>query len=178
MAWVSNRHTISFISLAVRSRIRSDFPLTAFFDANPFYGPNALEFRGISDSLATHYLEASECCLIHADNPSEKGVWINPEVRLGYNLRTHIAVHVENWPPLFDRYGGLWKNRLARWGISKFWMDENVVSLGLKEWRVRRRVGKWRHGMFIFQQSCALTGRFGAFRHLHGICLLLSTLAS
>lgn len=37
--------------------------------------------------MAAHHLEASECCLIHADNvlTKMKGVWINPNVRVGYD---------------------------------------------------------------------------------------------
>ncbi|KAI9877771.1 MAG: hypothetical protein M1830_000498 [Pleopsidium flavum] len=56
------------------------------FDATPFYGnSDALLFRGIPDSLAEYHLEASECCLIHADNPltARRGVWLNSNVRVG-----------------------------------------------------------------------------------------------
>ena len=55
--------------------------------AAPFYAANSpLRFRGVPDSLAQKHVEASECCLIHADNimSRELGVWMNPNVRVGY----------------------------------------------------------------------------------------------
>lgn len=106
------------------------------FDASPFYSPSPLHFRGISDSLATHHLEGSECCLIHADNPlsDTKGVWLNPNVRVGYDRNAHSAVHaMEPWPSFFNRFVGLWENKLRRWSTT-------VV---FKEWSVRGRVQQW-----------------------------------
>lgn len=57
------------------------------FQSAPFYQDQPLQFRGLQDSMAAHHLEASECCLIHADNvlTKMKGVWINPNVRVGYD---------------------------------------------------------------------------------------------
>ena len=65
-------------------------------DASPFYSPSdPLRFRGIPDSLASTHLEASECCLIHADNglSTKKGVWLNPRVRVGYSVEAYESVH-------------------------------------------------------------------------------------
>ena len=39
------------------------------FDAQPFLGVGGLRFRGVDDKLTELYLEGSECCLVHYDNP-------------------------------------------------------------------------------------------------------------
>lgn len=75
-------------------------------DASPFYpstlarsvssSPHPpLKFRGLPDSLAKSHLEASECCLIHSDNPlrSTKGIFLNPNVRVSYNATTYSKVN-------------------------------------------------------------------------------------
>lgn len=106
--------------------------------AEPFVSSSALRFRGVTDSLATHHLEGSECCLIHADNPLSKtrGVFLNPRVRVGYNLPAYQATHPadgsEPWLSVWDIFTGLWANRLRRW-----------VTLPFDRWVVRRRVGRW-----------------------------------
>ena len=111
------------------------------FDATPFYATTPLRFRGIPDSLASHHLEASECCLIHADNPlsRSRGVWLNPHVRVGYNADAYTAVHPQQggsatWPTLGAHIKGIWWNRIRRWTTPSF----------LKVWRVGRRVRTWR----------------------------------
>lgn len=119
------------------------------FDARPFYGSSddpALQFRGIADSLAAHHLEASECCLIHADNPltPSRGVWLNPDVRVGYNSAAYEAVHPAHppsssssspspWPPLGERVRGAWTNRFWRWAT---WTWPQA-------WRIARRMRRW-----------------------------------
>ena len=95
-----------------------------------------LRFRGIPDSLATHHLEGSECCLIHVDNPQSamKGVWLNPNVRVGYDLDAYATIHTsEPWPSFSDRFSGLWRNRIRRW----------LTTVWFKEWVVRNRVKSW-----------------------------------
>ena len=109
------------------------------FDSSPFYQANPLRFRGISDSLASHHLEGSECCLIHADNPlsTTKGVWLNPSVRVGYDPQAYNAVHASKpWPSISNRWVGLWRNRVRRW----------VTTVWFKEWVVRSRLKKWAKG--------------------------------
>lgn len=105
--------------------------------ATPFLPPTNLRFRGLPDSLATHHLEGSECCLIHADNPLSKsqGVFLNPNVRVGYNQDAYLAVNPENrnWLSTWDIFSGRWENRVKRWFTSVF----------IKEWRMRWRVGRW-----------------------------------
>ncbi|OAA73349.1 polysaccharide export protein [Cordyceps fumosorosea ARSEF 2679] len=110
--------------------------------ADPFVSPTKLRFRGIPDSLAGHHLEGSECCLIHADNPLSRtlGVFLNPRVRVGYNLPAYEATHPgaaagtsASWVRAVDIFLGLWINRLRRW--------TSVVSL--ERWVVRKRVAAW-----------------------------------
>ncbi|KAF4983261.1 hypothetical protein FZEAL_1299 [Fusarium zealandicum] len=104
--------------------------------AEPFISSSKLRFRGVSDSLAEEHLEGSECCLIHADNPLSKtrGVYLNPRVRVGYNMPAYQAVHPENgaWVSTWDIFIGLWINRLRRWTAVTF-----------EGWVVRKRVAKW-----------------------------------
>jgi hypothetical protein len=105
--------------------------------ASPFLAKSPLRFRGIPDSLADYHLEGSECCLIHADNPlsKEKGVYLNPRVRVGYNGPGYTAVNpITNWLTAKSILQGLWINRLRRWSITS-WIKEEVV---------RRRVDSWK----------------------------------
>ncbi|KAL8704717.1 MAG: hypothetical protein Q9201_002141 [Fulgogasparrea decipioides] len=108
------------------------------FDAAPFYHTPALRFRGIPDSLARYHLEGSECCLIHADNPlaTDKGVWLNPDVRVGYNAEAYEKVNLQGkqpWPSMAESVAGLWKNRFWRWMTPTF----------QKKWKVKGRVREW-----------------------------------
>ncbi|RDL38575.1 uncharacterized protein BP5553_02915 [Venustampulla echinocandica] len=153
----------------------------AAFDASPFYSlPSSevsssesqhqttrLQFRGIPDSLAASHVEGSECCLIHADNyrlRAEKGVWLNPNVRVTFNASTYplvnpqgplpasitsdeeLMAHVASrrakegrdsmlWPSPREMWRGRWKNRAARWWVGLSFWSENMV--------VRRRVESW-----------------------------------
>lgn len=106
------------------------------FDAKPFYGIDRIYFRGISDSLAKHHIEASECCLIHIDNPlsTTKGVWLNPDVRVGYSSPAYEAVNSGNiYPGLAASVRGVWKNRLWRW----------IVPAGIQNGIVKQTVKRW-----------------------------------
>ena len=125
-------------------------------DAAPFYKSatttttTPLRFRGIPDSLATSHLEGSECCLIHTDNSlsPRKGVWLNPNVRVGYDMHAYEKVN----PPAGDDDGGKvppnawvgmpgvlhgnWENRILRWFTSTVFEDGDVGR------RVRDWVGE------------------------------------
>ncbi|TKA69975.1 hypothetical protein B0A55_08067 [Friedmanniomyces simplex] len=107
------------------------------FDAKPFYRiVDRLVFRGIPDSLARSHVEGSECCLVHADNPlsREKGVWVNPRVRVGYNGTAYGAVNGGAWPSGYAIATGVWRNRILRlWGLLK--ASDRVVEARLREWR-------------------------------------------
>ncbi|KAG0156047.1 hypothetical protein PDIDSM_3223 [Penicillium digitatum] len=105
--------------------------------ASPFIASSPLRFRGIPDSLAEYHLEGSECCLIHTDNPLslEKGVYLNPLVRVGYSGAAFAAVHpVMDWLSAKRVLQGLWVNRLRRLGITS-WLKEAVVRRRLDSWR-------------------------------------------
>ncbi len=131
--------------------------------AAPFYDSKSpVRFRGVQDSLAHKHIEGSECCLIHADNrlSSDLGVWLNPNVRVGYchadlhkphklkvpyrweNFKalcqmSYDAVHPDGgrtWVTISRVAWGLWENRLRRW-LS--W--GSIASRG-----VRRKVRDWR----------------------------------
>lgn len=97
----------------------------------PFLGQNALKFRGISDSLAASHLEGSECCLIHADNPLSvsKGVYLNPNVRVGYNVTAYEASHSQKALSPWNIWKALWLNRLLRWTSTPLF----------KEWMIQRQ---------------------------------------
>ena len=115
-------------------------------DAHPFYAtasrPSPLRFRGIPDSLAAYHLEGSECCIIHADNhlSASEGVWLNPNVRVGYDGWSYDAVNPDRsaWLSLKETYGGLWKNRLSRWW-PVHWVKQLVIS-----WVVDHRLRMWK----------------------------------
>ena len=109
------------------------------FDAAPFYDAHPLQFRGISDSLAAYHLEGSECCLVHADNAltSTRGVWLNPNVRVGYSLEAYDAVHPGTlWPSVAESVKGLWKTRLMSWFSTTFFKSSRVQHR-LKQWRYK-----------------------------------------
>jgi hypothetical protein len=119
-----------------------------------------VKFRGISDSLAKQHLEGSECCLIHSDiranGHDQKGVWVNPNVRVAFNASTYSKVNggaevkadfydiVDRgeeggngvWPGNWEMVKGVWWNRYARWtGWLEAWGEERTV---------RRRIGRWK----------------------------------
>lgn len=108
----------------------------------PFYAEPPLRFRGISDDLAAHHLEGSECCLIHADNHGSddpEGVWLNPNVRVGYNEAAYRAVNPEDgrWPGAWEKIAGIWRNRWARWSVG------GRMKRTLERYRVRKKLRKW-----------------------------------
>ncbi|KOS16723.1 hypothetical protein ESCO_004710 [Escovopsis weberi] len=127
-----------------RAMVRHDVvPVTSCWNgivvmqAEPFVSSTGLRFRGVPDSLAAHHLEASECCLIHADNPLSRtaGVFVNPRVRVGYNPEAYALTHpgAGTWVPAWDIFRGLWASRIRRW----------TAALTLEGWIVRRRVARW-----------------------------------
>ncbi|KAL0939263.1 polysaccharide export protein [Colletotrichum truncatum] len=110
--------------------------------AAPFLAPESkrLKFRAAPDSLAEKkHLEASECCLIHIDNPLSEplGVFLNPRVRVAYDGAAYEATHPadpsDSWLSVWRIVVGVWESRLRRW----FSTD------GVKEWVVKKRVGDW-----------------------------------
>ena len=108
------------------------------FDAAVFNVIDPLQFRGVKDTLAGFHLEGSECCLIHYDNPisSQKGVWLNPNVRVGYSVEAYDLVHSPsgNWPSLLEAYRGHWWNRVSRW-LTKDYMKLRTVHSRVATWQ-------------------------------------------
>jgi hypothetical protein len=105
--------------------------------AEPFLSSEekeGLRFRGTPDSLAGEHLEASECCLIHADNPlsNQMGVYLNPNVRVGYNGTAYDAAHMPMSP--WSLYALIWYNRVLRWTTTP-WFKELAVQSRLHSWR-------------------------------------------
>lgn len=142
-----------FLSSTSRESARRSEPILVescwngmvLFDAAPFYGDNPLRFRAISDSLANYHLEASECCLIHVDNPLNNvqqhqsgGVWLNPNVRVGYNAAAYRAVLGHQgiaFPGMFATVMGAWADRWFRWRAE--WQQH------LEMVTVMKRIKKW-----------------------------------
>ncbi|EME47791.1 glycosyltransferase family 69 protein [Dothistroma septosporum NZE10] len=108
-------------------------------DAAPFYKRDSpLDFRGIPDSLAEYHLEGSECCLIHTDNPlsPSKGVWLNPNVRVGYTVPAYERVHASGASPWISSFSiafGSWSNRVIRWTTTP-WFKERTVRGRVQDW--------------------------------------------
>ncbi|EFQ29377.1 hypothetical protein CGRA01v4_05130 [Colletotrichum graminicola] len=103
-------------------------------------GRRRLEFRAVPDSLAEEkHLEASECCLIHADNPLSEslGVFLNPRVRVGYSTGAYEWAHPrdagDSWLSLWRIVVGTWEARVRRL----------LTSDRVKEWVVRKRLAEW-----------------------------------
>lgn len=111
-------------------RVKSCWSGIVAFDAAPFQTPKS---RG-SDPMAAHteiaryryepelFIEASECCLIHADliarsppvdESQDTGIYINPFVRVAYEPATF------SWIPTVTRYERL------------FAILQNIVSRGV-----------------------------------------------
>ncbi|RKU41164.1 hypothetical protein DL546_003624 [Coniochaeta pulveracea] len=110
------------------------------FDSAPFIADPPLEFRGIEDSLADLRLEASECCLIHVDNALSrqegKGVWLNPNVRVGYDVKAYEAVKGGKFPGPVMAVAGTWAVRLGR--------VTGKISGYTEDLTVQKRMAKWR----------------------------------
>ena len=105
--------------------------------AESFTSSTPLRFRGIPDSLAISHLEGSECCLIHADNPlsAQKGVYLNPNVRLGYDGSSFDTVRpIQYWLSFWQIARALWENRLRRWTTSPIF-KESVVHKRVQKWK-------------------------------------------
>ncbi|KAJ9602658.1 hypothetical protein H2200_012852 [Cladophialophora chaetospira] len=109
-------------------------------DSAPFY--EGLRFRGLSDSLASKHLEASECCLIHTDmNVTMPGagnrIYVNPSVRVGYTVAAYNTTHAdpdESFVSATQYVTGVWTNRLRRSVLAR-------ETKMMKE--VKRKMARW-----------------------------------
>ncbi|RYO80209.1 hypothetical protein DL766_009329 [Monosporascus sp. MC13-8B] len=126
-------------------RVTSCWNGAVVFDAAPFYTDPPLQFRGVDDSLADLHLEGSECCLVHADNylAPAKGVWLNPNVRVGYDLAAYAAVRTDRFPGAFWAVVGAWANRSNRWlaGLQSS-LEARTVQRRLVQWQAETPSGE------------------------------------
>ncbi|KAL3466795.1 cryptococcal mannosyltransferase 1-domain-containing protein [Aspergillus heterothallicus] len=117
-------------------RVRSCWDGMVFMATEAFYSTSGIRFRGVPDGLAEAQLEASECCLIHADNvlSGRRGVYLNPFVRVGYDSTTNPTTHpINSWLTTWEIIESVWENRLRRW----------FTFPSLARWPLRRRVSGW-----------------------------------
>lgn len=115
------------------------------FNSAPFYHDPPLRFRGIDDSLAAYHLEGSECCLIHADNFMSKftGVWLNPNVRVGYSVKAYNQIIKDSFPTPFWTIVGGWANRIMSWRIGfQTSLESRVVHRRIEEWVAETPAGQ------------------------------------
>ena len=130
-----------YLAYTLSSDTRADDRIV-MMDAAPFYATqDRLAFRGISDSLSLHRLEGSECCLIHSDNPlsASKGVFLNPNARVGYNASAYETVNPPAgvpWLSLFDIIWGSWENRARRW-LSSTWLSQSRTARKIVSWQAQ-----------------------------------------
>lgn len=146
--------------------VRSCWSGIAAFDATPFQDfRQPLRFRAINDSLAKYYVEASECCLIQYDNSlsASKGVWMNPNVRVGYGVKRYAAAHPPSgWPSTAEttmgRLSDQWtrwtqsnrqrrkeiEHRYEEWAQESLWNDEIALDCLVDKMMVVSEKGKWR----------------------------------
>lgn len=135
--YFGNRQNRKAVERSIPVRVKSCWNGIVAMHAEAFYGGyRSLGFRGLDDSLAESHLEASECCLIHADNPFStwKGVWMNPNVRVGYKLEAYEAVHKSAWISIFRAVYGIWLNRLLRW-TSLIRHQATTIHQRIASWR-------------------------------------------
>ncbi|KAI0409632.1 glycosyltransferase family 69 protein [Xylaria palmicola] len=128
-------------------RVRSCWNGIAVFDSAPFYANPPLQFRGIDDSLADLHLEGSECCLIHADNylTPEKGVWLNPNVRVGYSVDAYRQVRTSHFPSPLWTVIGAWINRIRSGRIAiQSQLEARIVTRRLEQWMAKTPEGDLR----------------------------------
>ena len=153
-----------FLSSAAKTSVRRGEPVMVSscwngmvsFDSAPFYANPPLKFRGIDDSLADFHLEASECCLVHADNAlssqPDKGVWLNPNVRVGYSPQVYSRVKGGRFPGAWATVAGAWYNRFS--------LIKVAVQYKLEGWAVHSRSATWRSETPAGEPSRVEVGEF------------------
>ncbi|KAL4885020.1 cryptococcal mannosyltransferase 1-domain-containing protein [Aspergillus karnatakaensis] len=116
--------------------VRSCWGQMVFMHTGAFYLTRPIRFREVAEGLAAKGLEASERCLIHADNSlsRRRGVYLNPFVRIGDNDREHAAAHSNiHWLSTWELFASIWENRLRRWSTPPF----------LQGWPLYFRLSAW-----------------------------------
>lgn len=83
----------------------------------------------------------------------DEGVWLNPNVRVSYNLTTYPIVNPDfgeppgkPWPAGLDMVTGIWGNRITRWlGWIKLWSESSVVKRRVRKWvKEGKKIGEKR----------------------------------
>lgn len=126
-------------------RVASCWNGIVVFDAAPYYAQPPLAFRGIDDALADFHLEASECCLVHSDNDlsRERGVWLNPNVRVGYDPKAYRHIRRDRFPSPFWTLFGAWANRLESYQTHvQTRLEARTIRARLKQWVAETPAGE------------------------------------
>lgn len=128
-----------------------------------------LRFRGLPDSLAVMGLEASECCLIHADliarKQAQKGIFINPAARSGYERAAWDLTHLppdDNFVSLYQYISGVYYMRLARWKI-----DGVSSSAGQNMRRIYEKIAGWADTGKALGETREEVGDYCAIEEMH-----------
>lgn len=108
---------------------------------------NKLQFRGLHDRLAAKHVEASESCLIHADNPMPGRVFVNPRVRVAYSREAYDEIHGDAWTSPWRIFLGLWENRILRWTTTS-WFKERIIKHRIRLWEAEEGDGTREYGGF------------------------------
>ncbi|KAI6785606.1 glycosyltransferase family 69 protein [Emericellopsis cladophorae] len=112
-----------FLSLTSRAAAQKGVPVAVrscwgglvAMDAAPIYDDDAsLAFRAIDDALADRRIEADETCLLQVDSAGDRGVWMNPGVRVTRTPEEYHRVKCGR-VPWQSAVLGSWANRLGRW---------------------------------------------------------------
>lgn len=104
-------------------------------DAAPFY--EGLAFRAVDDRLADQHIEASERCLLHADNPlsASRGVFLNTGVR----TTRWGSIGQGHFPGWLSAVMGTWVSRINRWSEEeRVAQQQDVVLSGVRAWAAER----------------------------------------
>jgi hypothetical protein len=134
--------------LALHNALKLTDRCAVAMPTEPFLTSPPLRFRGLPDSLATAHVEASECCLIHVDNPLSmtKGVFLNPNVRVGYNGSSYDAMNSPNAiSSPFRIFQSTWWSRILRLVTTPLF-KEQIVRKSLGKWIAETE--NWEHGDF------------------------------
>lgn len=128
-----------------------------------------LRFRGIPDALALKDLEASECCLIHADliasGRAHKGIFLNPSVRSGYTVDAYKYTHRLSDGGFVSRLQyitGVWKSRFARWKV-----DGTTSSAGQNMRQIHRLIRQWQDEGAQLGEDRVEVGAYCTIREMH-----------
>jgi len=70
------------------------------------------------------------------------GVYLNPRVRVGYNLAAYEATHPTGaaWVSTWDIFKGMWRNRIKRWTTVTF--EGLVRARRLRAWEAEKHGNK------------------------------------